>query len=317
MAATPPPLPAGTDDDLHELPTPVLAAQHHTRHAITPAPAEPAQTLRLPSGGVGLIGPGADAAARGLIITALTAGTPTEPAQRAEVTIDRPTLTALIGDTPLAAWSRLHITDDLDQALTLLDTHLLRRARILDDNGLNDIDALRDAAPSEQALPPLLLITHTEQAAEGNRARITFGLTKGLDVITVVLGHWPHGSTISVSDDGDAQLEPSGPEPGRQLAVLDIAATRDLLGTVREAHTGETTATSPATDAQPAVQETGDPATPTSLQASRTVGAVRDERCLAGNSISCCGRTRTSVGGGSTTVSRRAPKRTGGCTCCS
>ncbi|HET6478685.1 MAG TPA: LysM peptidoglycan-binding domain-containing protein [Actinoplanes sp.] len=260
----------GSDDDLHELPAPVLAAQHHTRQAITPTPVEPAPAERLPSGGVGLIGPGADAAARGLIITALTTGTPTEAAQRAEVIIDRPTLTALIGDTSLAGWSRLHITDDLDQALALLDTHLLRRARILDEHGLDDIDALRDTAPSEQALPPLLLITRAEQAANGNRARITFGLTEGLDVITVVLGHWPHGSTVSVSDDGDTQLEPGGPEPGMQLAVLDVAATRDLLDTVREAHTGEATATSRATHAQPAVHETGDPAAPTSLHASRT-----------------------------------------------
>jgi hypothetical protein len=267
----------GTDDDLHELPAPVLAAQHHTRHAITPAPVEPAPTERLPSGGVGLIGSGADATARGLIVTALTAGTPTEPAQRAEVIIDRPTLTALIGDTPLAAWSRLHITDDLDQALTLLDTHLLRRARILDEHGLDDIDALRDTAPSEQALPPLLLITHTQQAGRSNRARITFGLTKGLDVITVVLGFWPHGPTISVFDDGIAQLESDEPEPGMQLAVLDVAATRDLLHTVREAQTGEAPATSRTTPAQPspAVRETGGPA-PAPLQAGGTDSAAAD-----------------------------------------
>lgn len=246
-------------DDLYELPAPVLAAQHHTRPAIIATRAEPAQTPRLPSGGVGLVGSGADAAARGLIITALTAGTPTEPAQRAEVIIDRPTLTALIGDTPMAAWSRLHIVDDLDQALMLLDTHLLRRARILDEHGLDDIDALRDAVPSEQALPPLLLITHAEEAARSNRARITFGLTTGLDVITIVLGHWPHGQTTTVSDDGAARLEPGSPGPGMQLAVLDIVATRDLLDTVREAQTGEAPLT------RRAVQETGGPAAPVTL----------------------------------------------------
>ncbi len=266
----------GSDDDLHELPAPVLAAQHHTRHAITPAPAEPAHTERLPSGGVGLIGSGADAAARGLIITALTAGTPAEPAQRAEVIIDRPTLTALIGDTPLAGWSRLHIMDDLDQALTLLDTHLLRRARILDEHGLDDIDALRSTVPSERTLPPLLLITDTEQAAGSNRARITFGLTKGLDVITIVLGHWPHGPTVSVSDDGDAQLEADEPEPGMQFAVLDVAATRDLLDTAREAQTGEAPATSRATPTQPfpGLPETDGPATPVPLQADSATAGI-------------------------------------------
>ena len=264
------------DDALYELPAAVLAAQHHTRHAITPAPATPAQTPQLPSGGVGLVGSGADAAARGLIITALNAGTPTEPAQRAEVIIDRSTLTTLIGDTPVAGWSRLHVVEDLDQALMLLDTHLLRRARILDDHGLDDIDNLRAAAPSEQALPPLLLIIDSEQAATSNRVRITFGLTKGLDVTTVVLGHWTHGPTMSVSDDGAAQLDPDGPEPGMQLAVLDVTATRDLLDTVREAQSGQAPATSRATPTQPSptVNETGDPAAPLPLQASRTDDAA-------------------------------------------
>jgi hypothetical protein len=185
----------GIDEDLPDLPAPVLAAQHHTHDAVIPAPAEPAPPPRVPSGGVGLIGSGGDAAARGMIITAVTAGTPADPAQRAEVIIDQQTLTTLFGDTRITGWPRLHVTDTLDQALTLIDTHLLHRARILDEHSLTDLDTLRDTAPAEEALPPLLLLTHTEQATRSNRARITFGLTQGLDVTTVVLGHWPHGPT--------------------------------------------------------------------------------------------------------------------------
>jgi hypothetical protein len=240
----------GTRDDPQDLPAPVLAAQHHTRHIPPPAPAEPADTQRLPSGGVGLIGSGADAAARGMIITALTTGTPTEPDQRAEVIIDQHTLTALFGDATITGLPRLHITDTLDQALTQIDTHLLHRARILDEHSLTTLDTLRDTAPSEEALPPLLLITDSEQAASSNRARITFGLTHDLDVTTVVVGHWPHGPTISVTDDGDARAEPGSPDSGTtRLAVLDVTTTRDLLATIREAHTGEP---SPATAHTPA-----------------------------------------------------------------
>ncbi len=231
----------GTSDDLQDLralPAPVRSAQYHTRHA-TPAPAQvrPARIQQLPSGGVGLIGPGADAAARGMIITALTAGTPADPGQRAEVIIDRDTLTTLVGDPPVSGWPRLHVTDTLDQALTLVDTHLLRRARILDEHNLTDLDTLREHAPSEQALPPLLLITDVEQATLSTRARITFGLTGNLDVTTVVLGHWPHGPTISVTDDGDAHPEPGDADTGTiRLAVLDAATTRDLLITFQ--HSG-------------------------------------------------------------------------------
>ncbi|HEX8344700.1 MAG TPA: transcriptional regulator [Actinoplanes sp.] len=233
-------LPGTNNDDLQDLPAPVVAAQHHTRYATTPVRAAPAPNQRLPTGGVGLIGSGAGAAARGMIITALTAGTPTDATERPEVIIDQHTLTALIGDAPVAGWPRLHITDTLDQALTLLDTHLLHRARILDEHNLTDLDTLRNTAPSEEALPPLLLITSTEHATGSNRARITFRLTEDLDVTTVVLGHWPHGPTIFVTDDGDTRPEPVHAGTGTtRLAVLDVATTRDLLATVREAHTGE------------------------------------------------------------------------------
>ncbi|GGK99494.1 hypothetical protein GCM10012284_37410 [Mangrovihabitans endophyticus] len=262
----------GTHDDLHDLPAPVLAAQHHTRHTPTPQAAEPPHLLpRLPSGGAGLVGPGADAAARGLLITALTTGTPSTPGQRAEVITDRHTLATLLGDTPLTGWNRLHLTDTLDQALTLLDTHLLRRARILDEHNLADLGTLRDTAPSEEALPPLLLITHTDQATGSNRARVTFGLTQGLDITTVILGHWPHGPTLSISDNGHARPEPGSPHPDIRLAVLDIDTTRDLLAATREAHTGQpppadtTTPPPPA----PADGETSARVSTMPLQASR------------------------------------------------
>jgi hypothetical protein len=274
----------GATDDLHDLPAPVLAAQHHTRHAITPAPTEPDHAETLPSGGVGLIGSGADAAARGLIITALSAGTPTDPAQHAEVIIDRPTLTELLGDTPITGWPRLHITDTLEQALTLLDTHLLHRARILDEHSLTDLDTLRDTAPAEEALPPLLLITHTKQATASTRARITFGLTQGLDITTVVIGHCPHGPTLSVSDDGDARLETSA-DHAMRLAVLDIATTRDLLDTAREAHTGQASTTSKLTPAPPSSADTGTDtgsAAPLPLQASRAGNAVAENTSPVG-----------------------------------
>ncbi|WP_328468879.1 transcriptional regulator [Actinoplanes sp. NBC_00393] len=242
----------GSDENLQDLPAPVRAAQHHTH--TTPPPAPPAETgkQRLPDGGVGLVGAGADSAARGLIVTALTSGTPAEPDQRAEVIIDRQTLQDLIGDAPLPGWPRLHITHTVDQALTLLDTRLLHRARIMDDHQLTDIGELRDAAPAEEALPPLTLITQAELAAPSSRARITFALTHDLDVTVIVLGHWPYGHNVSVADDGQTAPDADDvPDIGR-LAVLDRATTRDLLATTREAHTGEPISSLPATSARSA-----------------------------------------------------------------
>ena len=148
----------------------------------------------------------------------------TEPALRAEVVIDRPTLSALIGDTPLVAWSRLHITDDLDQALALLDTHLLQRARILDERVSTTSTLCAPLRPAK-ALPPLLLITHTEHAAKGNRARITFGLTKDWTSSTGcqrMLNTAPAGTTKPVR--APIQL-------GRRHGQLSIRA--DLPGKMR------------------------------------------------------------------------------------
>ncbi|MEU8236437.1 LysM peptidoglycan-binding domain-containing protein [Actinoplanes sp. NPDC048967] len=268
----------GTTEELRDLPAPVLAAQHHTRHAVAPAPAESKNGETVPSGGVGLVGSGADAAARGLIITALTAGTPTDPALRAEVIIDHATLTALVGDISIMGWPRLHITDGLEQTLTLLDTHLLHRARILDEHSLTDIDALRDTAPSEETLPPLLLITSSEQAAASTRARITFSLTESLSITTVILGRWPHGPALSVSDDGDARLEPGDQDSEMRLAVLDVTATRDLLDAAREAHTGEAPPASRSAPVQlsTATGEAPGPAALMPLQADRADGSVVD-----------------------------------------
>ncbi|GAA3943185.1 LysM peptidoglycan-binding domain-containing protein [Actinoplanes auranticolor] len=251
--------------DVQPLPAPVRAAQRHTRHATAPTPPQPPLHQVLPSGGVGLIGPGANDAARGLIITALTAGAPTDPDQRAEVVTDRQTLAALMGDPPVTGWPRLHIAESLDQALTLIETHLLHRARVLDEHGLADLDTVRMADPSEEALPPLLLITDAGQAIHSTRARITFGLTRRLDVTVVVVGHWPHGPAIGVSPDGEARLGSEDADADTtQLAVLDVATTRDLLTTVREAHTGEPSSVSsstsgPATSADSASATEGVP----------------------------------------------------------
>ena len=82
-----------------------------------------------------------------------------------------------------------------------------------------------------------------------------------MDVTTVVVGHWPHGPTICVTDDGDARAEPGRPDSGTtRLAVLDVTTTRALLATIREAHTGEPTPATAHTPAPPT--STAEPVVP-------------------------------------------------------
>src|SRR5262249_25823660 len=151
---------------------------------------------------------GAHAAARAALVSTLASGGPREPDQRGEVVIDRATLSTLIGAdaATLGPWPRLHIAEDLDRALSILDARLLHRARVLDEHSLTDLDVLRQRAPDEEALPPLLLISQTPPPGARMRARVSLGLGDGLDVSALLLGEWPHGSTIAVTPDGHTHV---------------------------------------------------------------------------------------------------------------
>jgi DNA-binding SARP family transcriptional activator/LysM repeat protein len=241
----------GEDDDLPELPPPVI--ELHRQVARNPdlptagdlagrAAAVPALP-QLPPGGVGLVGDGAHAAARAALISTLASGGPRDPDRRGEVVIDATTLTTLFGAdaAALGPWPRLHVADDLGHALSILDFRLLHRARVLDEHSLTDLDSLRERAPDEEALPPVLLICHAPPPGVRMRARISFGLGDGLDMSALLLGDWPHGSTIAITREGHTRLVEGAPVEaiGERVAVLDAQEAVAILTTLREAHTGE------------------------------------------------------------------------------
>jgi DNA-binding SARP family transcriptional activator len=244
-------------------------------------PAEPGEPPpvpdpgQLPEGGVGLVGPGAAAAARAALTTALATGGPTDPDAQTEVVIPADTLTNLLATHPAApgGWRRLRITPDLDTALALIETRLLAAARLLYEYELTDLATLRQTAPAEQPLPPLLLITTTPPARARMRTRTVLGLGHGHRISALLLGGWDHAPTLHVQPDGTCHPlgHPtlSAGQPTR-LAVLDPTATTDLLHTLREAHTGHppphptpTPATAEPAAAQPPDTQPGPaPATP-------------------------------------------------------
>jgi DNA-binding SARP family transcriptional activator len=248
---------AAGEDDEAELPAPLAELQRQV-HRHSPVPDDLAERAaavpdlpQLPPGGVGLTGEGAPAAARAAMVSTLASGGPREPDRRGEVVIDATTLTTLIGADPArpGPWPRLHIADDLDHALTIIESRLLHRSRILDEHSLDDLDTLREHAPDEEAIPPVLLITQTPPAGARMRTRVSLGLGAGLDLSALLLGEWDHGTTVQVAADGTTQLL-SGPPidaVGQRMAVLDTATAVQILTTLREAHTGQP----PPTDAQP------------------------------------------------------------------
>jgi DNA-binding SARP family transcriptional activator len=252
-------LPGAIDDDPTDLPEPLLqVAQEVARHPGLPTDPDLAERAAhvppqaaLPPGGIGLTGDGAPAAARAALVSVLSSGGPRDPDRQGEVIIDGSTLTTLIGADAagLGPWPRLHVADDLEHALALLESRLLHRARLLDEYALTDLDTLREQAPDEEALPPVLLVAETPPP--GARMRVKAALTLGADVeiTAVLLGAWPHGATVHVAPDGHAHPADSGTDgpvdgpvdgmPGQRLAVLDADTTVAVLATLREAHTGQ------------------------------------------------------------------------------
>ncbi|WLS44818.1 transcriptional regulator [Micromonospora profundi] len=259
----------------------------------------------LPGGGTGIVGDGARAAARAALVAVLASGDPHHPDARGEVVIDAATLATLLGPdaVTLNPWPRLHVTDSINDALTVIESQLLHRSRILDEHALTDLDELRRTAPDEEALPPVVLVTGTPPASAGMRAKVALALGEGLHVSALLLGEWAHGPTVEVTPDGHATLisgQSADPVPPR-LPVLESVAALQILTTLREAQTGEPPAsTSPAAPVTIVPLHAGrtetmatatDPATPTVVKPTaeglsgrarlRVLGAPRIEGITA------------------------------------
>jgi len=224
------------------------------------APALDHVLLRVwPPAGLGLTGPGADAAARGFLIAALACGGHEEPEARSRVVIPAAALATLLGtqavtvtDTP-----RLTVTPGLSEALDVLEAETLHRTRLVFDREVDTVAALRDTDPLEEPLPPLLLLA--DATAGHERARIAALLTQGqrLDIHGVLLEVWDDGATVHVAADGaTSPADPNAARHGAQpadvgrLGVLDPTQTADLLRTLAEAHTG---AAQPAPPVEPSL----------------------------------------------------------------
>ncbi|MFF4893417.1 BTAD domain-containing putative transcriptional regulator [Micromonospora chersina] len=234
--------------------------------------------------GLGLTGPGAHAAARGLLTAALAAGGAEHPDARTEVVIPSAIAATLLGTTTanLPRTPRLTVTTNLDEALRILEAQTMHRTRLLQQHDVGTIDELRAANPYEEPVPPVMLLADPS----GEQARIAALLNQGqrLNIHGVLLGHWTAGDTITVdtagtttSGDRDAR-HTTHPDEIDRLTVLNPAEALDLLTTLAESHTGlpqdpapaERLSAVPADAAHPPAAET--PPSP----ATHAEGAITD-----------------------------------------
>jgi DNA-binding SARP family transcriptional activator len=257
-----------------ELPPPVVqvrrAVAAHNHKAPNPSNdnSEPSALVpelgSLPTGGTGVVGDGAHASARAALVAVLASGGPHHRNACGEVVIDAATLATLLGPdgVTLGPWPGLHVVDSVDDALTVIESRLLYRSRILDEHALTGLDELRQTVPDEEALPPVMLIAETPPAGARMRAKVALALGGSLHVSALLLGEWAHGATVEVAPDGHTKLlsgRSAEPVPPR-LPVLEPDTAIQILTTLREAQTGE----------PPAIASPGVPVTIVPLHASRT-----------------------------------------------
>lgn len=244
---------------------PEVALTAATLKPITPAVASPVMEV-WPPAGLGLTGPGAEAGARGFLVSALAAGGLDEPNGRGYVVIPSGTLATLLGAAAVAVpdTPRLTVTGGLTDALTLLEEQTLHRTRMCFENEVATITNLREADPMAEPVPPLVLIADTTAAHE--RARIAALLAQGqrLDIHGVLLGAWPDGDTVVVADDGvtspavgDANRHGRHPADVGRLTVINPTEAADLLRVLAESHTGEPQPPAPAERAAPPTPDAG------------------------------------------------------------
>jgi DNA-binding SARP family transcriptional activator len=249
-----PPTAAGRDDPDLTAPPPIIAALHQA----SPIPSEDdmedlppdareaatvtAPTLGihgphtltlgdLPPLGLGLHGPGAHAAARGLLAAALTAGGPWATTHEAHIITTTTDLTALLDTDSPAGYThqRLHIAPTTGQALTELERHLLHRARQSSDTTNDLTDPLQPH--DDEALPPIILLTAAPTDANATRTAAILAVGARLGITGVLLGPWTPGTTWQIAANGTRT-----DQPHTRLNTLDTTATLAILDTLREAH---------------------------------------------------------------------------------
>ena len=229
------PAPAA-DADLSPLPRTAVAVQAAVAGTTTTAGISVAGGLvhELPAGGVGLTGPGAAAAARGLLVALLLSR---RHGDGPRVVITLPDLQELLGGPAIGRPepAGLYVADDLDDACAALDTAVVQRP----GRPVTIVAAAPDTAPAMQRLAALL----------------TLGSAQGLS--GVVIGPWPPGVTWHIQADGTTDAPPT------RLSALTATAAADLftLAALRagEYQAGPVATPEPATAARVAVGVGNDP----------------------------------------------------------
>ncbi|MDG4803168.1 BTAD domain-containing putative transcriptional regulator [Micromonospora sp. WMMD980] len=220
---------------------------------VVPSLAHPLAAV-WPPAGLGLTGPGAEAAARGFMAAALAAGGLDAPEDRTWLVMPSATAATLLGAGAVALprTPRLTVTGGLDEALDLLEAQTLHRSRIAYAHEVDTAAEARAADPTGEPMPPVLLLADADTRHQRTRIAALLAQGQRLDIHGVLLGTWPDGDTVVVAEDGttsrahgEGSRHSGHPADIGRLAVLTASETSDLLVTLAESHTGQPQAPAP------------------------------------------------------------------------
>jgi DNA-binding SARP family transcriptional activator len=178
--------------------------------------------------GLGLVGAGAPAAARALLVAALTASANhlATPAG-ARIVVPAEDLAAVLGRGAAQAHlpATVRVVADLDEALDVLEAETLVRAA-----------ATREQNTDPGSGPPLVLVARPPQHHQRLQAVLDNGAPFG--VLGLLLGQWQPGVTCYVREDGT--ISATGPGLGEALRGtrmfrLDDDHTAELLTLLHQA----------------------------------------------------------------------------------
>ncbi len=183
----------------------------------------PLRPVDLPAGGVGLVGPGAPDAARGIVTALLLSGGQGGGDRDGQILTTTVDLTNLLGRTAIGddPPSGLAVRDTLDELLAAVETYLLHGSRNQHDPTVGGGLLVVTACPRDPAVARRLavLLTHAAGASRVN---------------AMLLGGWSYGPSWYVNNDGTTDPDPSDSRhrsvaAGARLCVLPRQAAVDLL----------------------------------------------------------------------------------------
>jgi DNA-binding SARP family transcriptional activator len=231
--ARPDPAPDGDADDV---PAEAMEALTVTQTALGANGDQLLQLSDVPAHGVGLVGPAAYDAARGVLAAVLSSGGPWAASEEATLITTTADLSTLLGPDAADQYkpARLHTFASITEALDDLERQLLHRARLASEQ--HDGDLSDDYDQPRLALPPIVLLTQAPTEPVATRLMAILAVGSRLGITGILLGGWTVGSTWHVNADGTIRVDgDTNAAPGRRLNILDTTAGSDILATLQQA----------------------------------------------------------------------------------